>query len=119
MGWRNPLELTEFEVHSEAYFNLKNTFKNVRGEFHFKKDGVQAARFDIVILNDSNELEFIVEVKKSASSKSKTQLYKYEYLTGKPVMYIKGMEAALKASELVSNALDSLGKTELKKELTK
>lgn len=117
MGWRNNLEISEFEVHSEAYQNLKNKYKNVRGEFHFKKDGKRAGRFDIALLNDSNEVEMVIEVKRNKNSRSIHQLYKYGELTGKPVVYIRGLAQAREAFSIVHDTFRQSGLTKLEESL--
>lgn len=102
MGWRNPLEPSEFEVQAIAFFKLKEKYKNVRGEYHWKTpEGKQAARFDIAILNEANQVEIVVEVKAKVSHKEWAQSYKYGTLTGKPVIYIRGFGQAEEACSLV------------------
>ena len=119
MGWRNPLEVSEFEIQALGFFNLKETYKNVRGEFHFKKDGKQAARFDLVLLNDNNELEVILEIKSKHTDKNMKQLLKYKALTGKPALYIKGEAQAKFICSLVRSYLRKEGLIELDNSLRK
>lgn len=113
MGWRNPQDISEFEVQAIAYFKLKEIYKNVRGEYHYKYNGKQAARFDIVILNDDMEISVIVEVKSKHTDKSWTQVAKYSAMTGKPCLYIKGEAQAARADDLIRNFLKQEGMEDL------
>lgn len=117
MGWRNPLEVSEFEIQAKCFNELKKVYKNVRGEFHFKYSGKQAARFDLVLLNDANELEVIIEVKSKHTDKSWTQAAKYEGMTGKPCLYIKGEVQAEHSVSLVEKHMTKLGLQEIEKSL--
>ena len=119
MGWRNPDDVTEFEVHAISYLKLKDTYKNVRGEYHFKKDGKQAARFDIVILNDNKEIEVVIEVKAKHTNKSDYQQYKYGRLTGKPVLYIRGLKQAEDSVSMVRQVMAQMHLLELDNSLRK
>ncbi len=105
MGWRNPEELSEFEVQAVAYLALKAVYRNVRGEYHFKLDGKRAARFDIAILSDSGELLLVIEVKGRGTEKALAQGFRYGDLTGKPVMYLRGAAECANAVNLVEGFL--------------
>lgn len=94
MGWRDPLEQSEFEIQAEAFFLLKEKYANVRGEFHFKHEGRQAARFDIAILNPNHGVEVVVEVKRANRKVYHKQQARYQKLTGKPCVIIIGPEQA-------------------------
>ena len=104
MGWRNPLEPSEFEVQVIAYNTLKQIFKNVRGEFHYRKDGKRAARFDIAILDSDNLPKIIIEVKTFSHNKMGAQVERYQKLTGLPVIGVKGEDQANKiASRIIAS----------------
>jgi hypothetical protein len=97
------MHYTEFELQAIAYVKLRNKFKNVRGEYKYKVEGKRGARFDIVILNDNDEIELIIEVKRNPNSKATSQKERYEELINKPCIYIKGYEEAYNAVEIVTN----------------
>lgn len=97
MGWRNPLEQSEFEVQAEAYNQLRKVYKNVRGELHFKSDGKRSAIFDLAILDSDNEIVCTIEVKRGNKTKFHKQVERYRQLTGKPCVPIAGMDDAMGA----------------------
>lgn len=105
MGWRNPLEISEFEVHVEAFNRLKQVYRNVRGEFHFKVYGKQAARFDIALLNPDNNVELVVEIKRANKRMWAKQRNRYQEITGKPCVVICGMDEANETVERVEREL--------------
>ncbi len=105
MGWRNPDELSEFEVHAEAFLNLKKCYRNVRGEYHLKKNGKRAARFDIVILDDAKNILLVIEVKAKKSKHEQAQYQRYGDLTGKPVLYLRGPNQCREAIAVVKGFL--------------
>ena len=102
---------SEFEVQAEAFFNLKARF-NVRGEYHFRNNGLRVARFDLAILSSDGVLRLIVEVKKKNRARSWAQAQKYGQLTGLPVIYIRGMDQAKEAVSIVLNHLKQMNLTE-------
>lgn len=105
MGWRNPLQTTEFEIHAEAYLQLKRYFHTVKGEYHFKDStGKKAARFDVAILDRDKKIYAIVEVKRANKKDFRKQVRRYQDLTGRPVAVVAGMDQALYAVSAVFGA---------------
>ena len=96
---------SEFEVQALAYTNLKQHFPIVRGEYKYKISGKRGARFDIVLLDDQENIKLIIEVKKSNRSKRTTQGDRYTELTGAPTVYIRGMVDAVNAVQIATRAL--------------
>jgi len=92
---------SEFEVQAEAFQKLKARFHHVRGEYHFRKNGIRAARFDIAILSPEGDLRLIIECKKKNRARSWAQAQRYGELTGLPVIYIRGMAQAQEAVSIV------------------
>lgn len=105
MGWRNPLETSEFEIQVIVYNELKKVFKNVRGEFHVKLEGKHVARFDCAVLDSENNVAFVIEVKRANKRNFWRQLAKYRALVNKPVFAISGEEQALRTLEIVRNEI--------------
>jgi hypothetical protein len=100
-------EPSEFEVQAETFFRLRGAFDGiaVRGEYHFRSaQGNRVARFDLVLLR-GQDIRLIVEVKKASRTRSRTQARKYNALTNRPVMYIRGMGQAIRSVEEVRRFL--------------
>ncbi len=103
---------SEFEVQALAYWELKNTFPIVRGEYKIKPDPkARGARFDIVIFDRKENMKLIIEVKKTKYSHSITQSTRYTALTGVPCIYLRGMKDAENAVQIVNKYLMDNGMT--------
>ncbi len=93
---------SEFEVQAHAYWCLMAAFPLVRGEYKFPPTEHSAgARVDLAIFDSRGNLALVIEVKKSEGSHSESQGERYSRVTGVPCMYIRGMEQAKCAPELV------------------
>lgn len=86
--------LTEFEVQAECYHLLKQHYPLVRGEIKVQFDKPdknvrreRGARFDLVICDTNKTPLFIVEVKRTETTKNSKQSH-YETLTGLPCFTI-------------------------------
>jgi len=103
------VKYSEFEVQALAYWRLKAVFHdNVRGEYKVKRreEGKFGARLDIVIFDNQGKMALVIEVKKSDKGYKETQGIRYAELTGCPYMYIRGIEQADNAVELVTKKLE-------------
>lgn len=73
--------MSEFEIQAELFIRLKDLGFNVKGEY---KEGKN--RYDIVLLNEENEIDLIIEVKKhKRPKKTKKQIDRYRE-TGRKVI---------------------------------
>lgn len=91
---------SEFEIQSEAYQILKKWWPyTVRGEYETHN---KSCRFDIVLLNSEEQIFLIIEVKRKLGLKGRlSQKWRYERITGRPVMHITGMEEAKNCIALI------------------
>lgn len=107
LGWRNPLETSEFEIQAEVYNQLRTKFKKVRGEFHYKhpENDKNRGRFDVAVLDEHDKPFLIIEVKRGNKKNFYKQINRYKDLTGKPVMAVAGMEQALNVLSMVENII--------------
>jgi hypothetical protein len=99
---------SEFEVQALAYWNLKQIYPKIRGEYKIKKDiekGLRGARFDIVIFDSLGDMKLIIEVKKTSYQGRIKQGCRYTELTGIPCIYIRGMTNAKNAVDIVNKYL--------------
>jgi hypothetical protein len=110
----------EFEIQAEAYSLLRAAGYLVRGEFTFRNKNPpywhetkqrmvrgRGGRFDLVILDQENEILLIIEVKKYAQGKGNSRGTYYELLTGKPCIYVRGMEEAENVVETVRKIIEA------------
>lgn len=110
---------TEFEVQAEAYNLLKQSGFLVRGEYaYYDPDFVyyrrgekrigRGARFDLVILDCMGDVILIIEVKKTRREYSSSTIRgdKYQKMTGKKCIYIRGMQEAKDVVSIVEKTLD-------------
>lgn len=101
---------TEFEVHSEAYSNLKKNFIYVRANYDlFHRKTLECGIVDILIKDHLGKNLLVVEVKKNKNSKKNGKQQKlYEKLAGCPCIYIMGMEEAERAIPICEDALGKI-----------
>lgn len=120
-----PKKYSHFEVHSEAFHNLKKQWScYVRGEVLFKNDQMvpyfgrtrksyRNARFDIAIFNPDESLKLVIEIKPTKNGgripqgkQAPKQGDFYKRLTnGVPCLYIRGMNEAMNATKIVNDFL--------------
>lgn len=98
-------KISEFEVQALAYWELKRHFPIVRGEYKVAKDkgsGQRGARLDIAIFNSNEEMKLIIEVKRANKGTTTRQSLRYAELTGVPCIYIRGLQDAENAVDIVN-----------------
>lgn len=107
--------ITEFEVQSFVYQHLQQRLPAnhiVRGEYKFSKKSLRSSstgalpgcRPDISIFYhapDGPQLLCVIEIKKTQDGESTKQGQRYSQLLNVPCIYIRGMEMAKHAFDLV------------------
>jgi hypothetical protein len=118
---------SEFEVKAEAYLRLRQAGFNVRGEWTWRDKFVSyfgrgcprgRVRFDLVILDEHDNIVLILEVKRQRRNKGSRPLPQgphYSKLAGAPCIYIHGMREAEDVLNTVAFALEPNPRSRMRK----
>ena len=112
---RNRSAPTEFEVQATAFHLLKEAGYRVRGEYRLMNphhdparptcaSNRKSARFDLVILNDDDEMVLVIETKSNSRTYPK-KMALYQEISGVPALFVANMTQALMVVEKVRGRL--------------